>query len=412
MTNGPPPAMTNRPGPVALAYSGGLDTTVVVHRLAHELGREVIAVLVDVGQGEDLAGAAARARTAGAADAVVVDARERFATEFLVPAIAANALYEGKYPLVSALSRPLIVQLVVDQARQAGATTLAHGCTGKGNDQVRFEVGFAALAPDLEVLAPVREWAMSRPEAIGYAEKHGLDIGWISVDRPYSIDQNLWGRAIEAGILEDPWTQVPEDAWELTTTATADEAPVEVVVGFEHGVPVSVDGRPAGVAEVVTHLNRVGGAFGFGRLDMIENRRVGIKSREVYELPGALAVLAAHRDLEDLTLDRDLAREKLRLELRWAELVYDGLWFSPLKGALDAFMAATQQAVTGEVRLAFGPRSCQPTGRRSRRALYRPDLATYEADGDGFDHDAARGFVHLWGLPTRVWAQVERGQSS
>jgi argininosuccinate synthase len=409
MTDGSGPVTATGSGPVALAYSGGLDTTVVVHRLAHELGRDVLAVLVDVGQGEDLGGAAERARAAGAAEAVVVDARERFAGEYLARAIAANALYEGKYPLVSALSRPLIAQLVVDQARRVGATTLAHGCTGKGNDQVRFEVGFAALAPDLEVFAPVREWAMSRPEAIAYADKHGLDIGWISLDKPYSIDQNLWGRAIEAGILEDPWAAVPEDAWELTRTPSGTEPPVEVVVGFERGLPVSVDGRPAGIAEVVAHLNRVGGALGFGRLDMIENRRVGIKSREVYELPGALAVLAAHRDLEDLTLERDLAREKQRLELRWAELVYDGLWFSPLKDALDAFMASTQQAVTGEVRLAFGPGACRPTGRRSDRALYRADLATYEA-GDGFDHDAARGFVHLWGLSTRVWAQVQRGQ--
>jgi argininosuccinate synthase len=399
--------MTTTTGPVALAYSGGLDTTVVVHRLTHEEGRDVIAVLVDVGQGEDLPAAAERALAAGAVDAVVIDARERFATEFLAPAIAANALYEGKYPLVSALSRPLIAQLVVERGRAAGAAALAHGCTGKGNDQVRFEVGFAALAPDLEVIAPVRDWAMSRPEAIGYAEKHGLDIGWISVDKPYSIDQNLWGRTIEAGVLEDPWNRVPEDAWELTRTPAGSEAPVEVVVGFERGVPTSVDGRPAGLAEVVAQLNQVGGGLGFGRLDMIENRRVGIKSREVYEVPGALAVLAAHRDLEDLTLERDLAREKARLEVRWAELVYDGLWFSPLKGALDAFMASAQEAVTGEVRLAFGPGTCRPTGRRSAQALYRPDLATYET-ADGFDHEAARGFVSLWGLSTKVWAQAQR----
>jgi argininosuccinate synthase len=396
-------------GPIVLAYSGGLDTTVVVHRLSHEGGRRVIAVLVDVGQGEDLGAAAERARAAGAADAVVIDARERFAEDFLVPAVAANALYEGKYPLVSSLSRPLIAQLVVEQARAAGATTLAHGCTGKGNDQVRFEVGFAALAPDLEVMAPIREWALSRPEAIEYADKQGLDIGWITADKPYSIDQNLWGRTIESGALEDAWNGVPEDAWELTKTPTGAEPPVEVVVGFERGVPASIDGQARSVAEIVAHLNQVGGGLGYGRVDMIENRRVGIKSREVYEVPGAMALLTAHRDLEDLTLERDLGREKARMEPRYAELVYDGLWFSPLKRAMDAFMASAQAAVSGEVRLEFGPGSCRPTGRRAELALYRPDLATYEAS-DGFDHEAARGFVSLWGLSTKVWAEVQGGR--
>jgi argininosuccinate synthase len=401
-------ATTNGGGAVMLAYSGGLDTTVVVHRLTNEHGRPVVAVLVDVGQGEDLDAAAARALAAGAADAVVIDARERFAREFVVPAIAANARYQSKYPLVSSLSRPLIAQVVVEQARAAGATAVAHGCTGKGNDQVRFELGFGALAPDLEVLAPVRDWAMSRPEALGYADKHGIDLGWISVDRPYSVDQNLWGRTIEAGVLEDPWTRVPDDAWELTGTPEAVDERGEAVIGFEGGVPVSVDGREAGVVEVVAHLNRVGGALGFGRVDMIEDRRIGIKSREVYEVPGALALLAAHRDLEDLTLERDLAREKARLEGRWAELVYDGLWFSPLREALDGFMASAQRSVTGEVRLEFGPWRCQPTGRRSPRSLYRPELATY-GTVDGFDHDAARGFIGLWGLSSRVWAQAGRG---
>jgi argininosuccinate synthase len=391
-------------GPVVLAYSGGLDTTVVVHRITHELGRPVIAVCIDVGQGEDLPGAADRARAAGAAEAIVIDARERYADEFIVPAIAANALYEGRYPLVSGLSRPLIVELCVEEARKAGATAVAHGCTGKGNDQVRFEVGFGAMAPDLEVLAPVRDWAMSRPEAIRYAEKHGLDIGDITVEKPYSIDANLWGRAIEAGILEDPWNAVPDDAWELTRPVGE---PGETVIGFEAGVPVSVDGRPKSVSEVVTHLNTLAGGVGWGRLDVIENRRVGIKSREVYEVPGALAVLTAHRDLEDLTIERDLGREKQRLELRWAELVYDGLWFSPLRASLDAFFAESQKAVTGEVRLAFDSGSCTVTGRRGPHALYRPDLATYDTE-DGFDHDAARGFVALWGLSSRVWATAAK----
>jgi len=396
---------------VVLAYSGGLDTTVAVHRLTHEQGRGVVALLADVGQGEDLPALARRALAVGAVDAVVVDARERFATEFLAPAVAANALYEGKYPLVSALSRPLIAQLLVEEAARRGAGAVAHGCTGKGNDQVRFEVSVGALAPHLEVLAPIRDWTMSRPEALAYAEKHGLDLGWITVDKPYSVDQNLWGRTIEAGVLEDPWAAPPEEAYAWTASPTGTTAVAEAVVAFQAGVPVGVDGSVAGLVEVVAHLNRLGGASGFGRLDMMENRRVGIKSREVYEVPGALATIAAHRDLEDLTLDRDVLHEKARLEIRYAELVYDGLWFSPLKAALDAFVAETQQTVTGEVRLEFSPGRCQATGRRAERSLYRPDLATYDGGegGDAFDHDAGRGFVALWGLPARTWARVAQG---
>jgi argininosuccinate synthase len=396
---------------VVLAYSGGLDTTVAVHRLTNEQGRRVVALLADVGQGEDLAALAARALAAGAEDAVVVDARERFAAEFLAPAVAANALYEGRYPLVSALSRPLIAQLLVEEAARRGAGAVAHGCTGKGNDQVRFEVSVGALAPQLEVLAPIRDWTMSRPEALAYAEKHGLDLGWITAAKPYSVDQNLWGRTIEAGVLEDPWAAPPEDAFTWTAAPARSSAVAETVVAFEAGVPVGVDGSAAGLVEVVDHLNRLGGASGFGRLDMLENRRVGIKSREVYEVPGALATITAHRDLEDLTLDRDVLHEKARLEIRYAELVYDGLWFSPLKAALDAFVADTQQAVGGEVRLEFSPGRCQASGRRSGRSLYRPDLATYEGGegGDAFDHDAGRGFVALWGLPARTWARVSQG---
>jgi argininosuccinate synthase len=391
--------------PVVLAYSGGLDTTVSVHRLTHEQGRTVVALLADVGQGEELAPLAARALDAGAVDAVVVDARERFATDFLGPAIRANALYEGRYPLVSALSRPLIAQLLVEEARRRDASTVAHGCTGKGNDQVRFEVSCGALAPDLEVLAPVRDSAMSRPEAIEYADKHGLDLGWISAAKPYSVDQNLWGRTVEAGALEDPWAAPPEDAFAWTVSPAAASGTREVVVGFEAGVPSVLDGEASGLPAVIGALNRLAGAAGFGRVDMLENRRVGIKSRELYEVPGALALIAAHRDLEDLTLDREVLHEKARLEIRYAELVYDGLWFSPLKGALDAFVAETQRAVTGEVRLELSPGRCQATGRRAERPLYRPDLATYET-GDTFDHDAGRGFVALWGLPTRTWARV------
>jgi argininosuccinate synthase len=392
---------------VVLAYSGGLDTTVAVHRLTHEQGRRVVALLADVGQGEDLATAARRALAAGAEDAVVVDARERFAAEFLVPAVAANALYEGRYPLVSALSRPLIAQLLVEEAARRGAQTVAHGCTGKGNDQVRFEVSVGALAPHLEILAPIRDWTMSRPEAIAYADRHDIDLGGVTAARPYSVDQNLWGRTVEAGVLEDPWVAPPEEAYAWTAAPARAAARGEAVVSFEAGVPVGVDGSAAGLAKVVAHLNQLGGAAGFGRVDMIENRRVGIKSREIYEVPGALATILAHRDLEDLTLDRDVLHEKARLEVRYAELVYDGLWFSPLKAALDAFVAETQASVTGEVRLEFSPGRCQVIGRRAARSLYRPDLATYDAD-DVFDHDAGRGFVALWGLPARTWARVNR----
>jgi len=396
---------------VVLAYSGGLDTTVIVHRLTHEQGRQVVALLADVGQGEDLSAAARRALAAGAVDAVVIDARERFASELLAPAVAANALYEGRYPLVSALSRPLIAQLLIEEARRRGAGTIVHGCTGKGNDQVRFEVSCGALAPDVEVLAPVRDWAMSRPEAIAYAEKHSIDIDWISADKPYSVDQNLWGRTVEAGVLEDPWVAPPEDAFAWTVPPASTSAVREVVVSFEAGLPVALRAggkvEASGFTAVVAMLNRYGGAAGFGRIDMIENRRVGIKSREVYEAPGALATILAHRELEDLTLDRDVLHEKARLEIRYAELVYDGLWFSPLRAALDAFVAESQRSVTGEVRLELSPGRCQVSGRRAPRGLYRPDLATYE-DGDTFDHEAGRGFVELWGLPARTWARVHQ----
>jgi len=404
------PKPAGDPDLVVLAYSGGLDTTVIIHRLTHEHGRRVVALLADVGQGEDLTALADRALKVGAVDAVVVDARERFACDFLTPAIAANALYERRYPLVSALSRPLIAQLLVEEARARGAGALAHGCTGKGNDQVRFEVSCGALAPDLEVLAPVRDWAMSRPWALEYADKHSIDLGWISVDKPYSIDQNLWGRTIEAGVLEDPWTAPPEDAFTWTASPIRADGVNEVVVSFAGGVPVAIDTGSVpvrGLTSVLGELNRVGGAAGFGRVDMIENRRVGIKSREVYEVPGALATIAAHRELEDLTLDRDVLHEKARVELRYAELIYDGLWFSPLRNALDAFIAKTQKTVTGEVRLQFSPGACQVTGRRAPHPLYRPDLATY-AEGDAFDHDAGRGFVALWGLPARTWAKVQQ----
>ncbi|MGH9183506.1 MAG: argininosuccinate synthase [Acidimicrobiales bacterium] len=385
----------------ALAYSGGLDTSVAVRWMTEELGVEVVAVVADVGQGGDLGAVRERALAAGAADAMVVDCRRRFAEEFVAPALKANARYEGKYPLVSSLSRPLIVTELVAAARAHGADAIAHGCTGKGNDQVRFEVSAAALAPDLEVLAPVRGWGLTRGDAIAYAERHGIPVP-VTTASPYSIDQNLWGRTIECGILEDPWQPPPEEIFETTVPTATD--PADLVIAFEAGVPVALDGRRLPLDELIAEVTAVVGSFGWGRVDMLENRRVGIKSREIYECPGSLALLMAHADLEDLTLERDLAHEKARLEPRYAELVYDGLWFSPLKSALDAFVAESQRHVTGEVRLRCElPGRCIVTGRRSPVGLYEHDLATYEA-ADRFRHGDAEGFVRLWSLGVRTWA--------
>ena len=390
--------MTNR---AVLAYSGGLDTSVAVRWMKEELGTEVIALAADVGQGGDFDEIRRRALAAGAVEAVVVDLRREFAEDYVAPALKANAVYEGKYPLVSSLSRPIIVKYLVAAAREHKAGAIAHGCTGKGNDQVRFEVSTAALAPDLEVLAPVRGWGLTREQSIEYAQRHDIPIT-VTKSSPYSIDQNLWGRTIECGILEDPWESPPEEVYE-TTTPTATEAR-DIVVGFEEGVPVSIDGRSLPLHDLIDEVTRLVGSFGWGRIDMVENRRVGIKSREIYECPGSLALLMAHSDLEDLTLERDLAHEKSRLEPRYAELVYDGFWFSPLKQALDAFVDESQRHVTGEVRLHCEmPGRCIVAGRRSPVGLYDYDLATYEA-ADTFRHEDAAGFVRLWGLGVKTWA--------
>ena len=398
---------------IVLAYSGGLDTSVAVRWLIQELGAEVIAVAVDVGQsaessGEDWEAIRQRALVAGAIEATVIDARAEMAEDFCLPAIAANARYEGKYPLVSALSRPVIVRHLVAQARRHGATAVAHGCTGKGNDQVRFEVGTRSLAPDLEVIAPARVWGLSREECVDYALKWGIPIGQ-SKAKLYSIDENLWGKAIECGAIEDPWADPPADVYTLTkVTATG---PIEVVVGFEAGVPVGLDGISLDPAELIEKIGRIAGSTGFGRLDMVENRRVGIKSREIYECPAALALLAAHADLEDFTLERDLHHEKARLEPRWSELVYDGMWFSPLKASLDAFVRESQRHVTGEVRLRFEPPGTLAIhGRRSPVGLYDHDLATYDSS-DSFRHEDAEGFVRLWGLGVATWAARQGGAS-
>jgi argininosuccinate synthase len=394
---------------VVLAYSGGLDTSVAVRWMTEEWGSEVVALAVDVGQGGDFEVIRKRALAAGAVEAEVVDARARFGEGFVVPAVRANALYEGRYPLVSALSRPLIVECLVDAARRHRATAVAHGCTGKGNDQVRFEVSTRALAPELEVLAPVRVWSFTRETAMDYAMAHGIPIEQTK-ESPYSIDENLWGRAIECGAIEDPWAYPPEDVWFLTRPPEGGPpVPAELTLAFEAGVPVALDGARLPVHQLVTDLQATVGAYGFGRIDMVENRRVGIKSREVYECPGALALLLAHADLEGVCLERDVMREKARLESRYAELVYDGLWHSPLRAALEAFMVATQEHVTGEVRLRLESGRCTVAGRRAERGLYDHGLATYDAS-DSFRHGDAEGFVRLWGLSVETWARRQGHQ--
>ncbi len=392
--------MTDR---VVLAYSGGLDTSVAIGWLADQTGAEVIAVAIDLGQGgEDLEEVRQRALDCGAAEAVVVDAKDEFAEEFCLPALKANALYMERYPLVSALSRPLIVKHLVATARKYDASVVSHGCTGKGNDQVRFEVGVGALAPDLSVVAPVRDYAWTREKAIAYAEERSLPID-ATRSSPYSIDQNLWGRAVETGFLEDIWNAPVPDLYSYTQDPQTPREPDEVIIGFDRGVPVSIDGRAVTVLECVQQLNARGGAQGIGRLDLVEDRLVGIKSREVYEAPGALVLITAHQELESVTLERDLARFKRGVEQRWGELTYDGLWFSPLKQALDTFLDHTQQCVTGEIRLTLHGGRAVPTGRRSPASLYDFNLATYDA-GDSFDQSHSKGFVELWGLPSRIAA--------
>jgi argininosuccinate synthase len=399
---------------VVLAYSGGLDTSVAVRWIQEEWGAEVVAMAVDVGQVPDADAAywdavRARAFAAGAIEALVVDAREEYAREYIARAIKANALYEGKYPLVSALSRPVIARHLVAAAREHGADAVAHGCTGKGNDQVRFEVSVRALAPDLEVLAPVRVWGFSRQDSIEYAARYDIPIT-VTEAKPYSIDENIVGRAIECGEMEDPWVAPPEDVYEMTrSVANAPRETLEVVIRFDRGVPIALDGAILPLHEILNELNPIVGGYGFGRLDMVENRRIGIKSRETYECPGMLALMLAHADLESITLERDVAREKSRLEPRYSELVYDGLWFSPLREAFDAFVDSTQRHVTGEVRLRLEPGRCFVSGRRAERGLYDYDLATYES-GDAFRHEDSAGFVRLWGLSVETWSKRQRSE--
>ncbi|MET8267354.1 argininosuccinate synthase [Micromonospora arida] len=392
--------MTER---VVLAYSGGLDTSVAIPYLSEQTGAEVIAVAVDVGQGgEDLDAIRQRALDCGAAESEVVDARDEFAADYCLPAIRANALYMDRYPLVSALSRPLIVKHLVAAARKHGGTIVSHGCTGKGNDQVRFEVGLNALAPDLKIIAPARDFAWTRDKAIAFAEEKGLPID-VSATSPYSIDQNLWGRAVETGFLEDIWNAPVEDLYSYTSDPAQERDPDEVVITFDGGVPVAIDGETVTPYQAILELNRRAGAQGVGRLDMVEDRLVGIKSREVYEAPGAIALITAHQELEAVTVERDLARFKKGVDQRWGELVYDGLWFSPLKDSLDAFIDDAQRHVSGEVRMILHGGRATVTGRRSEASLYDFQMATYDT-GDTFDQSLAKGFVQLWGLPSRMAA--------
>ncbi len=391
---------------LVLAYSGGLDTSVAIRWLAEQKGYEVVACAVDVGQAQpgEMERVRQRAMECGAVEAVVVDAKHEFADEFVGRAITANALYMGKYPLVSSLSRPLITRHLVRVAREVGAAAIGHGCTGKGNDQVRFEVTAMAIAPDLVVEAPIREWGLSRDGAIAWASERGIPIP-VKKDSPYSIDENLWGRTAECGILEDPWESPPEEVFERT--AGLDDAPdeaEELILRFVDGLPVAVNEKEFDLATLIAEVDRRAGAHGVGRIDMVEDRLVGIKSREIYECPGAVTILTAHRDLEDLCLEQELAQEKRALEGRYAQLVYNGLWFTPLKTAIDAFIETSQRYVTGEVRMRLFKGSAIVAGRRSPIGLYDHDLATYDA-ADQFDHTQAEGFVRLWGLPTRVWSR-------
>ncbi|MEU9382576.1 argininosuccinate synthase [Streptomyces sp. NPDC048279] len=393
--------MTER---VVLAYSGGLDTSVAIGWIAEETGAEVIAVAVDVGQGgEDLDVIRKRALACGAVEAEVADARDEFAEEYCLPAVRANALYMDRYPLVSALSRPAIVKHLVAAARKHGATTVAHGCTGKGNDQVRFEAGIVALAPDLTCIAPVRDYAMTRDRAIAFCEAKRLPIA-TTKKSPYSIDQNVFGRAVETGFLEDIWNGPIEDIYEYTQNPATPREPDEVVITFAQGAPVAIDGRPVTVLQAVQELNERAGAQGVGRIDMVEDRLVGIKSREVYEAPGAITLITAHQELENVTVERELARYKRQVEQRWGELVYDGQWFSPLKRALDCFVDEANRYVTGDIRMTLQGGRAVVTGRRSGSSLYDFNLATYDT-GDTFDQAAAKGFIDIYSLSSKIAAK-------
>ncbi|MDI6892787.1 MAG: argininosuccinate synthase [Actinomycetota bacterium] len=396
---------------VVLAYSGGLDTSVAIKWLQEKYNLDVIALVVNLGQPADIEAVRDKALAIGAVESYMVDARKEFAEEFVLPALKANAVYEGKYPLATALARPLIAKYLVEQAGRSGAKTVAHGCTGKGNDQVRFEISVAALNPSLKVIAPIREWGVSREEAIKYARKHGIPIPATKTS-PYSVDENLWGRSCECGVLEDPWVEPPGDAfsWTKDISRVPDE-PEYIEIDFRVGKPVAIDDKKKRLVELISYLNRAGGKHGIGRVDMLENRLVGIKSREIYECPAAIILLLAHRELEALTLERDLIHYKAGLEQKYAEIIYYGQWYSPLREALDAFIDKTQGSVSGTVRMKLFKGNAIVVGRKSEKSLYDYSLATYEA-ADAFSHESAGGFIELFSLPIKVWAKKQRKQKS
>jgi len=391
---------------VVLAYSGGLDTSVAVKWLKEKYNLDVIALNVNVGSERDLAAVRQKALDIGAVKALVEDARELFVNYFIFPALQADALYEGQYPLATALARPLMAKLLVGTAIKEGASAVAHGCTGKGNDQVRFDVSVAALAPDLKIIAPAREWGMTREETIKYAQKHNIPIP-ITVSSPYSIDANLWGRSIECGVLEDPWVEPPADVFSWTRSPVdAPDKPGYVEIGFEQGIPVSLDGKKMDGVSLIQRLNELAGEHGVGRIDHVENRLVGIKSREIYEAPAATVLLQAHQALEAMTLSKEQLRFKQKVAIEYADLIYNGLWFSSLHQDLAAYVESTQSYVTGTVRLKLFKGSCQVVGRKSPKSLYSHGLATYDK-GDQFDQSASAGFIHIWGLPLKTQAQVQ-----
>ncbi len=398
-----------RANKVVLAYSGGVDTSVCIPYLMQEWGvKEVITLAADLGQGDELEPIRLKALASGATVSLVQDVTAEFVKDYAFPAIQANALYENRYPLATALARPLIAKILVDAAAEYGADAVAHGCTGKGNDQVRFDVAIASLNPNLKVLAPAREWGMSREQTIAYGEKFGIPSP-VKKSSPYSIDRNILGRSVEAGVLEDAWSEPPEEVYDFTKAiADTPNEPTYTEITFEQGIPVAVDGKSLSPVEMITELNAIAGGNGVGRIDMVENRLVGIKSREIYESPAMVVLIQAHRDLESLTLTSDLAQYKRGIEDTYAKMIYNGLWYSPLKSALDAFIKDSQTQVSGTIRVKFHKGNAIIVGRKSVNSLYNEELATY-TDADQFDHKAAEGFIYIWGLPTRVWSQKLRG---
>jgi argininosuccinate synthase len=400
--------MTTDINKVVMAYSGGLDTSVAIKWLQEEYGVEVVTFSADVGQNESLEPVKEKALKTGAVEAYVADLKEEFLTDYAFKGLKAGAVYEDKYPLTTAYSRPLIAQKMIEVAKKEGADAVAHGCTGKGNDQVRFDVSFQALEPGIEIVAPLREWEFgSREEEIEYAEKHGIPVG-ATKESPYSIDRNMLGVSIECGILEDPGVEPPDEVYQVTTKPEeAPDEPEYVEIGFEKGVPTSLNGTEAGPVKIVEELNELAAKHGVGRIDMVENRLVGIKSREIYEAPAATILTKAHQHLEDMTLDRETSHYKRLITEKYSDLIYYGLWFSPLKNALDGFIKETQTQVTGQIKVKLYKGQCTVVGRKSDRALYQYDLATYDSE-DNFEHEAAPGFIKLWGLPTQIYAQVQK----